>query len=51
MAFSLLPPGADEQTEMAEINITPLVDVMMVLLIIVHVAHALIYGFSGGPAG
>ena len=43
MAFSLLPPGADEQTEMAEINITPLVDVMMVLLIIFMIAAPMLH--------
>lgn len=43
MAFSLLPPGADEHSEMAEINVTPLVDVMLVLLIIFMIAAPMLH--------
>jgi len=42
MAFSLMP-GGDEEPLLAEINVTPLVDVMMVLLIIFMIAAPMLH--------
>ena len=42
MAFSLMPSG-DEEPLLAEINVTPLVDVMMVLLIIFMIAAPMLH--------
>ncbi len=42
MAFSLMPAG-DEEPLLAEINVTPLVDVMMVLLIIFMIAAPMLH--------
>ncbi len=42
MAFSLMPAG-DEDPLLAEINVTPLVDVMMVLLIIFMIAAPMLH--------
>ncbi len=42
MAFSLIPAG-DEDPLLAEINVTPLVDVMMVLLIIFMIAAPMLH--------
>jgi TolR protein len=42
MAFSILPAG-DEDPLLAEINVTPLVDVMLVLLIIFMIAAPMLH--------
>lgn len=42
MAFSLMP-ATDEEPLLAEINVTPLVDVMMVLLIIFMIAAPMLH--------
>jgi biopolymer transport protein TolR len=42
MAFSILPAG-DEEPLLAEINVTPLVDVMLVLLIIFMIAAPMLH--------
>ena len=42
MAFSLMPAG-DEEPLLAEINVTPLVDVMMVLLIVFMIAAPMLH--------
>lgn len=42
MAFSMMP-GGDEDPLLAEINVTPLVDVMMVLLIIFMIAAPMLH--------
>lgn len=41
MAGGLLPTGGDDPSEMSEINVTPFIDVMLVLLIIFMVAAPL----------
>ena len=44
MAFSILPTGSDpEESMLAEINVTPLVDVMLVLLIIFMIAAPMLH--------
>ena len=44
MAFSLMPVGSDpEESMLAEINVTPLVDVMLVLLIIFMIAAPMLH--------
>ncbi len=44
MAFSMLPHGSDpEESMLAEINVTPLVDVMLVLLIIFMIAAPMLH--------
>ncbi len=44
MAFSLVPHGSDpEESMLAEINVTPLVDVMLVLLIIFMIAAPMLH--------
>ena len=42
MAFSIIPSG-DEEPLLAEINVTPLVDVMLVLLIIFMIAAPMLH--------
>ncbi len=44
MAFSIVPHGSDpEESMLAEINVTPLVDVMLVLLIIFMIAAPMLH--------
>ncbi len=43
MAFRMLPVSEFEESEMAEINVTPLVDVMLVLLIIFMIAAPMLH--------
>ncbi len=43
MPFSLMPSQEDADSPMAEINVTPLVDVMMVLLIIFMIAAPMLH--------
>jgi len=44
MAFSMMPHGSDpEESMLAEINVTPLVDVMLVLLIIFMIAAPMLH--------
>jgi len=44
MAFSMMPHGSDpEESPLAEINVTPLVDVMLVLLIIFMIAAPMLH--------
>ncbi len=44
MAFSMYPHGSDpEESVLAEINVTPLVDVMLVLLIIFMIAAPMLH--------
>lgn len=43
MAFSLLPGADGSDQDMAEINVTPLVDVMLVLLIIFMIAAPMLH--------
>ena len=44
MAFSILPSGPEsEESMLAEINVTPLVDVMLVLLIIFMIAAPMLH--------
>jgi len=42
MAFSIIP-GGDEEPLLAEINVTPLVDVMLVLLIVFMIAAPMLH--------